>query len=359
MKIKSILLLVVVITIIAAIWYLESAKPNAKITKINASPNVQAEESSTPELMGISGYLNTNPGIKIADFRGKVVLIDFWTYTCINCLRTLPHLTAWDTKYRDKGLVIIGVHTPEFEFEKKHENVKAAVERLGIKYPVVQDNDYATWKAFRNRYWPAKYLLDKNGNIRYTHFGEGKYEETEDKIRELLMEVNPAVLAEQKSAIPDQTPQLLTTPELYLGYTFALPRGQNIGNKPGLRAQEVVTYALPEQRQENVIYLEGAWKSNPDNILAEQDQALLSLRFTAAEVNVVADADKPVKVLVLIDGKSISPPQAGNDVQFQKGKAFLLIYEPKLYTVVKGQHREYELQLYTESGLRINAFTFG
>ncbi|MBI4175952.1 MAG: thioredoxin family protein, partial [Candidatus Aenigmarchaeota archaeon] len=138
-------------------------------------PGIESQGAKAPELQGIAGYINTE-GIKLADLRGKVVLIDFWTYTCINCIRTLPYLNAWYDKYHDKGFEIIGVHTPEFSFEKDYNNVKAAVDKYGIRYPVVQDNDYATWRAYKNNYWPRKYLVDAQGNIRYDHIGEGGYE---------------------------------------------------------------------------------------------------------------------------------------------------------------------------------------
>ena len=137
-----------------------------------------------PELAAGS-WINSQP-LSIADLKGKVVMVDFWTYSCINCIRTLPHMNAWQEKYADKGLIIIGIHTPEFEFEKNYANVKFAVEKYGIKYPVVQDNDYKTWRAYGNSYWPRKYLIDKEGNIRYDHIGEGGYEETEKVIQQLL-----------------------------------------------------------------------------------------------------------------------------------------------------------------------------
>ena len=149
-------------------------------------------ELLAPELTQVFSWINSEP-LTLEGLRGDVVLIDFWTYTCINCIRTLPYLKDWHDKYADLGLTIIGVHTPEFDFEKKKENVIDAVAEYGLKYPVVQDNDFGTWRAFENRYWPAKYLIDKDGYIRYTHFGEGAYQETEEKIRELLMETSSGV----------------------------------------------------------------------------------------------------------------------------------------------------------------------
>ena len=354
MKSKTIILFLVVAIIVVAILYLEKSKPLAT-SKSDSNLN---SNLNTPELTGITGYINTGQGLQLAQLRGKVVLVDFWTYTCINCIRTLPHLIEWDAKYRDKGLVIIGVHTPEFEFEKKTENVREAVQRFGIKYPVVQDNNYATWQAFSNRYWPHKYLIDKDGKIRYDHVGEGNYDVTEAKIRELLAEIDSQVLKENMSVLPDTTPNLPLTPELYLGYQFALPRGQNVGNDGGLQPG-VVTYNLPQDRQENIVYLQGVWHSNPEYLQTIEDQASLFLRFRAAAVHLVGSAETPVKIKVSIDGHPISEDQAGKDVQFINGVPTVIMQEPRLYELVKGPYGNYELTLVAEKGLRINSFTFG
>ena len=172
----------------------DSPAPEATNTPVPATatavPVVAArtgDEELAPELRAVRGWINSKP-FTIESQRGNVVLVDFWTYTCINCIRTLPYLRSWHEKYADKGLVILGVHTPEFEFEKIRQNVIEAVRDFGIKYAVAQDNDYGTWRAFDNKFWPAKYLIDKDGYIRYTHFGEGAYEETEQVIRDLLSE---------------------------------------------------------------------------------------------------------------------------------------------------------------------------
>ena len=159
----------------------------ATATAVPAIDPRTGDEELAPELQRISSWINSEP-FTLESQRGQVVLVDFWTYTCINCIRTFPYLRSWHKKYADKGLVILGVHTPEFEFEKLRENVIEAMGKFGIEYPVAQDNDYGTWGAFNNRFWPAKYLIDKDGYIRYTHFGEGAYQETEQVIRELLAE---------------------------------------------------------------------------------------------------------------------------------------------------------------------------
>lgn len=153
------------------------------VCAVQAAP--QSAPVAAPEFAGIEKWLNSDP-LTLQSLRGKVVLVDFWTYTCINCIRTLPYVTRWYQQYKDQGFVVIGVHTPEFPFERSTKNVSQAMERLGIKYPVAQDNRYATWDAYRNQYWPAAYLIDKQGNIVYRHFGEGKYKETEAEIQRLL-----------------------------------------------------------------------------------------------------------------------------------------------------------------------------
>ncbi|MDE1812973.1 MAG: redoxin domain-containing protein, partial [Thaumarchaeota archaeon] len=194
---------------------------------------------------------------------------DFWTYSCINCIRTFPYLKAWNEKYADKGLLIIGVHSPEFEFEKDINNVKMAVTKYGLTYPTVLDNDHSTWDAFGNRYWPAEYLTDSLGHIRHTHFGEGSYDETEKVIQQLLDERNQRlglnVTADQSLVdIKQHEFASLETPELYFGYNFASGR-DFLGNSEGFQAEQTVTYALPLGVQQDHFYLEGQWQNLPDS----------------------------------------------------------------------------------------------
>jgi len=198
----------------------ESAAAQDELEELVGGPGL-AEDSKlddfgpAPEFEAIEGWINSVP-LTMAALRGKVVLLDFWTYSCINCLRTLPHLKAWDEAYRDDGLVIVGVHTPEFAFERDPENVRRAVRDLGIDYPVALDPDYGTWRAWLNRYWPAKYFVDRSGHLRYAHFGQGDYEESEEVIRRLLAEdVDGALVSAE---IEDETPTGAQTPESYLGY---------------------------------------------------------------------------------------------------------------------------------------------
>jgi thiol-disulfide isomerase/thioredoxin len=216
----------------------------------------KSQFKKAPEFDKVTGYINTKP-INLSDLKGKVVLVDFWTYSCINCIRTIPYLVDWNEKYADKGLVIVGVHAPEFEFEKNIDNVKAAVEKFGIKYPVIQDNDKGIWNAYNNRYWPQKYLVDNEGFIRYDHIGEGGYAETEKVIQSLLQErtaqlgLNISIpstnntVTETTKTIPENVRSVdfskINTPELYFGYQFArAPLGNPEGFKPG----QTVNYSL-------------------------------------------------------------------------------------------------------------------
>src|SRR5262249_27074269 len=228
-----------------------------------------------PALQGSGAWMNTAP-LTPERLRGKVVLVDFWTYSCINCLRTLPYLKSWDARYRKDGLVIVGVHSPEFAFEHSLGNVRAAVQRLGIHYPVALDNDYATWTAYRNQYWPADYLIDRSGRVRDVHFGEGAYARTEAKIRQLLATKLPPALAQ-----PDRTPTELRTPESYLGY-------QRIGNYDGspLHTGRTAQYRFPATLLKDSFAYAGTWTVEGERILSGRD-ARLRLNFLARSVHLV------------------------------------------------------------------------
>ena len=387
MKREHIILIIALILIASSIYYLEGQKVRPVIpttepglssqiqtgeeTEINESEIIKIEKPPvkndmyrlSPELVGLTGYLNgAEEGIQISDYEGKIVLIDFWTYTCINCIRTLPHLTAWDEKYRDKGLVIIGIHTPEFEFEKETANVQEAIDRYGIKYMVVQDNDYRTWTNFRNRFWPRNFLIDSEGYIRYDHIGEGGYEETERMIRELLAETGENITEMETTGLEDQTPRFFgMTPELYGGYKFANPRDQTI-NEESFREDKLTDYTLPDNIEKDQLYLDGNWLATSENLRAQDDEeASIVLKFTAKSVNIVADSiGKPTELEVFINDQYISKETAGDDVQFDGKRAFILIDEPKLYNIFNGDFGVYTLKLKTDSkDFLFNAFTFG
>jgi cytochrome c biogenesis protein CcdA/thiol-disulfide isomerase/thioredoxin len=284
-----------------------------------------------PPLHADGAWINSRP-LTLSQLRGKVVLIDFWTYSCINCLRTLPHLKAWYAAYHSKGLVIIGVHTPEFAFEHVTSNVRAAVQRLGITYPVVQDNDYKTWDNYANQYWPAEYLIDRTGHVRHTHFGEGEYNVTEQLIRKLLDD--RGATAHQ---VPDLTPTELVTPETYLGSE----RIQNyIGStlRPGRRAIYLPAATLP---QDDLTY-GGTWTIGPQEVVAGPG-ALLRLHFHANNVYVVLGGRGTVRALV--DGKPA-------------GAIHVNAY--RLYTVRSSSTiADATLELRFSPGVKGYSFTFG
>jgi cytochrome c biogenesis protein CcdA/thiol-disulfide isomerase/thioredoxin len=286
-----------------------------------------------PDFAGISNWFNSDP-LTLAKLRGKVVLIDFWTYSCINCLRTLPHVKAWDRMYRKDGLVIVGVHTPEFAFESVPSNVRGAIKRLGIHYPVALDPKYGTWNHWGNQYWPAKYLIDRRGHVRYAHFGEGSYDVTERNIRQLLGE-RPA--APVSARLRDTTPSGPLTPESYLGFE-RLERF--VGSK--LYPNKLARYELPKALGLNDLAYGGYWRVEKQRIVAGRD-ARLRLRFYAHNVYLVLGGKGRVQVLV--DSKPLRTVTVTAD---------------KLYTLVAGDKlRDAVLELRFTPGVEAYAFTFG
>jgi thiol-disulfide isomerase/thioredoxin len=260
-----------------------------------------------PEFAQINGYINTpnnnnnnnNSPLTLSALKGKVILVDFWTYSCINCIRTIPHLNDWNQKYADKGLMIVGVHSPEFEFEKNYDNVKAAVQRLGITYPVILDSDHGTWNAYGNQYWPRDYLIDSQGYIRHNHIGEGGYDQTENAIQSLLAEraaemgmkqisfnTKPTTVIQPRSLQSVDLTQA-TTPEIYLGYDKAR---DPIGNPEGFKPDQTVSYSIPFNTnfKPSIVYLQGSWKNNPDNMELQSDTGRIALIYYAKSVNIVA-----------------------------------------------------------------------
>ncbi len=340
-----------IIAIFLAVMSLIFVVPNMQTNQTESSlPNL----GPAPEVTGIKAWINSQP-LKIQELRGKVVLVDFWTYSCINCIRTLPYLKKWDEKYRDKGLVIIGMHTPEFEFEKDYSNVKQAVERYGIKYAVAQDNDYATWRAYKNSYWPRKYLIDKDGSIRYDHIGEGAYEETERAILALLNEAGADV---SDMTISDKADRVnfteIGTPELYLGYNFARAP---LGNPEGFSPGNVVDYKQTNITQPNIVYLSGKWKNEADRIIAVND-SLLFLVYRAKNVNIVGGGAAVVNVL--LDGKYLDEKTKGQDTLLTNGKSITIIDSQRLYNIVSApDYRTHLLGISANPGFEIYAFTFG
>jgi cytochrome c biogenesis protein CcdA/thiol-disulfide isomerase/thioredoxin len=293
-----------------------------------------AHRPRAPDFRGISLWLNTPGGrpLSIAQLRGRVLLVDFWTYSCINCLRTLPHLRAWDAAYRRHGLVIVGVHTPEFAFERRPSNVRSAVRRLGVHYPVALDPDYKTWNAYANEFWPEEYLIDRRGRIRDVHLGEGEYAETERTIRNLLGE--PAVAP---THVADRTPTEPTTPESYLGYA-RLDRFRG-----PIAPDREATYRFGPVLGRHELAYAGSWRVEPRRIVAGS-HARLRLRFRARDVYVVLGGRG--RVAATIDGVPV--------------RTIRVRGAPRLYTVATGPAlREGLLELRFARGVEGYAFTFG
>ena len=256
----------------------------------------QAGGPTAPEFTGIDNWLNTKP-LTMASLRGKVVLVDFWTYSCINCIRTLPYVESWYQKYGPEGFVVVGVHTPEFAFEHDPGNVAAAISRFGITYPVAQDNEYATWTAYNNEYWPADYLIDAGGHIRDTHFGEGNYLQTEISIRTLLSEAGSAALPSPATSAAPPPFIASETGETYLGVARGVQLADHFSTPSG-KGQ----YAFPAQLPQDKFALSGSFDGQQDYITALEAGDKLEMSFYARDVYLVLAADTPVPVTVKISG---------------------------------------------------------
>lgn len=310
-----------------------------------------------------------SPALTLASLRGRVVLLDFWDYTCVNCLRTLPYLREWDTRYRPAGLTIIGVHAPEFFFARTPALVRAAVERYAIRYPVVLDNDFQIWRAFANQCWPAKYLIDQDGFLRYTQFGEGAYVETESAIQELLCEGKPGLdlpppLPPLRPTDQPGTRCYRVTPELYLGY-----RRGRIGNSGGFQQDQVANYELelPKKFNPDAFYAAGRWRAHPEflesGVADSAASARVALVYTAKEVNLVMapTAQPEYRVVLTQDGQPVARGDAGDDVSYdEQGRSLVRVDEPRMYNLVRNAEfgsRRLELAT-TAAGLGLFAFTF-
>jgi cytochrome c biogenesis protein CcdA/thiol-disulfide isomerase/thioredoxin len=310
-----------------------------------------ADMGPAPEFSGIDHWLNSRP-LTLASLRGKVVLVDFWTYSCINCIRTLPYLESWYQKYAADGFVIVGVHTPEFAFEHDTANVQAAIARFGITYPVAQDNEFATWSAYNNEYWPAHYLIDATGHIRAEHFGEGAYAETEAQIRELLAEAGSASLptaAPTDGQVPISAGQ---TPETYLGSARASGYG---GIYPGNGTYDL---KLPASLEPNSWALDGKWDVSAQFITTRTVGDKLEFQFQARDVYLVMSAATPVSAHVAVTGAS-SPPTGGTEDVSTSGD--LTISSARLYHLVHLPEQEQAILTITfdAPGVQAYSFTFG
>jgi thiol-disulfide isomerase/thioredoxin len=310
-------------------------------------------------------WLNSTP-LSFRQLRGRVVLVDFWDYTCVNCIRTLPYVQAWHERYGGKGLTVIGVHTPEFTFAQYESNVERGVREFGLTYPIVVDNDREIWKAFANRYWPTKYLLDKDGYLRYAHFGEGAYRECEETIRELLLETNPTLafpplMEPIRGEDRDGAVCYQPSPELYLGNA----RGR-IGNEGGFQQDSIADYRLPAEIRENVFYVAGRWASTAEYMeAAGEGEHRILLKYEASGVNLVmaTPRGKACEVVVLQNGKPLSRAQKTPDTRFRSSEgqeeSYVTVQPARMYALVDNHEFGVQtLELRCPAGVAVFAFTF-
>lgn len=318
-------------------------------------------KTKAPEFPANLEWLNSK-SLSLSKLRGKVILLDFWTYSCVNCIRTFPHLKRWHKTYKDKDFIIIGVHTPEFEFEKDSARLKQALKKYGISYPVVMDNDYKIWKSYQNKWWPRHFLIDANGFIVYDHVGEGGYAETEQAIQKALQ-------ANGKNNLPQIPPDesiggkvcYRTTPELYLGYA----RG-NYGNTDIIKPHSETAYSDTNHDQEDTPYLYGHFKVEAEYTEHSKDIAgyneYIQLKYSAFGVNLVIDPGKHsgIKLKVELDNQPLAEDMIGSDIKIENGESFLHLDKARMYEIVNADtYHSGRLKIkIQDSGIRFYAFTF-
>jgi thiol-disulfide isomerase/thioredoxin len=310
-------------------------------------------------------WFNSTP-LSFRQLRGRVVLVDFWDYTCLNCIRTLPYVQGWHERYGNRGLTVIGVHTPEFTFAQYESNVERGIREFGLTYPIVVDSDREIWKAFANRYWPTKYLLDKDGYLRYAHFGEGAYAETEAAIQELLKEVNPAIALPPVMAplrAEDHTGAVCFRPsgELYLGQV----RGR-IGNAGGFKPDSISDYMFSGDPQETFFYANGRWAATVEYFESvDTGDHTLTLKYEASGLNVVLAAPRGgnCEVIIVQDGQPLTRAQKTADTRFRSvdgiEQSYIVVQQPRMYALVDNHDfGTHIVELRCGPGLAAFAFTF-
>jgi thiol-disulfide isomerase/thioredoxin len=334
----------------------------AAILVVDGQVNEGSTQKRKPSFSGATGWLNKQP-LTLTGLRGKVVLIDFWTYTCINWRRTLPYIREWASKYKDQGLIVIGVHTPEFPFEHQLENIKGAIKEMDITYPVAIDNNFEIWNSFQNEYWPALYLIDTKGQIRYQKFGEGDYQESESQIQQLLKETSA-------KNIPDKPVELqpkgfeaaadwknVKSPENYLGYA----RTQGFASLEQVVADNQSLYSPPKQLNLNQWALSGQWVMGKEHLVLAKGQGKIIYRFHARDLNLImgpAMRAASIGFHILIDGK---PPGAAHGLDVDSGgngtvtgqRMYQLIRQPGPVT-----DREFQIE-FSDPKVEVYDFTFG
>jgi methionine-S-sulfoxide reductase len=340
----------------------ESSTAGGAMMSAHGASGPARTEGPMPALTGATGWLNSEPLTREA-LRGKVVLVDFWAYSCINCLRAMPYVTAWYRHYKDAGLVVLGVHSPEFAFEKDTANVRAAVKKFDIRHPIALDSELAIWKAFNNRFWPAHYFVDAKGQIRGHHFGEGKYARSERLIRQLLMEAGAKNLpdplddaAGQGVGAPADTSSM-ASPETYLGYS----RAENFASPGGFARDAIKAYSTPKSLALNQWALGGSWKVGSEHARLDRAPGRISFRFKARDLHLVlgpASPGKSMRFRVTVDGAAPGP-HAGLDLDAQGNG---VVREHRLYQLIRTKgpvtEREFVIE-FLDPGVDAYSFTFG
>lgn len=353
---RRLLLALTLAAVVGSILLIEHPwRPNP--STVPAPPgDLPASERSLPGAAtfdGATGWVNSDP-VDLVALRGRVVLVDFWTYSCINCIRTLPHVVGLYETYKDAGFTVIGVHTPEFAFEKERANVVAATQRYGVHYPVPQDNADHIWDAYHNHYWPADYLVDPYGKIRFTHFGEGGYVDAEDHVRQLLVEAGHKDLPprfETTDASGGSVAGL--TPELYAEHGRSA-----IGNPSHPAADGTATFSLPASLDRDRIYLDGTWRIHDDFVEATGD-ASVHLRFRAGAGNMVAGSADATCLGISLDGGPLTNATAGKDVDRNAGPPCLPMDGERSYDFYAGALAEHTVVLNVPAGFQLYTFDFG
>ncbi|MEX2599708.1 MAG: redoxin domain-containing protein [Dehalococcoidia bacterium] len=374
----ALLLVLAALSVAGAACTTDAGADSATPTEAPNASNTGGEIGDfAPELTGIASWINTPP-LTMEELRGKVVLIDFWTYTCVNCIRTYPYLREWHDKYQDAGLVILGLHAPEFDFERVLENVERAAESFELTYPIAQDNDFSTWLSYENRFWPAKYLVDSGGVVRYRHFGEGAYVETEEHIRGLLTEAGYDIAsipigtddgpeADRRASLPQSQEDALTR-EIYGGYLrnnhFTGRYVADLDYYDG--AERVLDYTAEDYFTNQFIYLQGPWFNGLEALTHAREtdnyEDYIGLQFRASTVNVVVGYEgEPYEVRVELNDRPVMEEEAGPDIVIDEDSSYFLVDEARMYEVIDlGEYKGGVLRLSSNSDqFSMYAMTFG
>jgi len=320
-------------------------------------PPSEEQYPAAADFGGATGWVGSAP-VDLVALRGKVVLVDFWTYSCINCIHTLPYVEGWYERYKDDGFVVVGIHTPEFRFEHDAANIADARERYHLTYPVAQDNDYAIWNAYHNRFWPAKYLVDPYGRIRDFHAGEGGYAAFEAHIRDLLTEAGHAPTDAPMGESAGGMRHNDRTPELYAAAAQGIERVA-IGNPEGYHPGRTITYARPSDIAADRIYLVGTWQNNDQDVVAAGADTLVLVRFKAGAGNFVAGGGEGTCATILLDGAPIPRSLAAHDVVFPaNASACIPLDGPRSYDFFAGPYGEHVVELQVPQGFALFTFDF-